>query len=234
MIKIAICDDSNIDANQLKSVCASCALPDKMEFYVYPSGQNLLSELAIRHFDIIFLDIDMPKSNGIEIGKAIRQEKENTIIIFCTSYPQYAIEAYDCEAFHYILKPCTRERIQDVLLRAINKLGLIRKYHSIKVQNKTIKIPISEIYYIEYCQKHIIYHLADRPVETTGRFSDIADELKKFGFYRIHQGYIINFEKVRDFKGYYAVLDNGQDVPISVRKKTEVLLAYAKYVEKLT
>ena len=234
MIKIAICDDSDTDANQLKSVCASCALPDTLEFYVYPSGQNLLAELTLRHFDIIFLDIDMPESNGIEIGKAIRQEKEHAIIIFCTSYPQYAIEAYDCEAFHYVVKPCTRDKIQNILVRAINKLRLTRKYHSVKVQNKILKLSISEIYYVEYCQKHIIYHLADRTIETTGRFSDINNELKKYGFYQIHQGYIVNFEKVRDFKGYTAVLEDGRDVLISVRKKSEVLLAYAKYVENLT
>ena len=234
MIRIAICDDSAMDAEHLKSVCESCELPDSPEISVYQSGQSLLAELSAGNFDVIFLDIDMPDSNGIEVGKAIRQEKENAIIIFCTSYPQYAIEAYDCEAFHYILKPCTRERIQDVLLRAINKLGMIRKYHSIKVQNKIIKIPISDIYYVEYCQKHILYHLTDRTIETTGRFSDIYDELKKFGFYQIHQGYIVNFEKVRDFKGFTAVLEDGRNVMISIRKKSDVLLAYAKFVEKLT
>ena len=234
MIRIAICDDSAMDAEHLKSVCQSCELPDTPKISVYQSGQSLLAELSAGNFDVIFLDIDMPDSNGIEVGKAIRQGKENAIIIFCTSYPQYAIEAYDCEAFHYILKPCARERIQDVLHRAINKLGVIRKYHNIKVQNKTIKIPISDIYYVEYCQKHILYHLTDRTIETTGRFSDIYDELKKFGFYQIHQGYIVNFEKVRDFKGYTAVLEDGRNVMISIRKKSDVLLAYAKFVEKLT
>ena len=234
MIRIAICDDSAMDAEHLKSVCQSCELPDTPKISVYQSGQSLLAELSAGNFDVIFLDIDMPDSNGIEVGKAIRQGKENAIIIFCTSYPQYAIEAYDCEAFHYILKPCARERIQDVLHRAINKLGVIRKYHSIKVQNKIIKIPISDIYYVEYCQKHILYHLTDRTIETTGRFSDIYDELKKFGFYQIHQGYIVNFEKVRDFKGYTAVLEDGRNVMISIRKKSDVLLAYAKFVEKLT
>ena len=234
MIRIAICDDSAMDAEHLKSVCQSCELPDTPKISVYQSGQSLLAELSAGNFDVIFLDIDMPDSNGIEVGKAIRQGKENAIIIFCTSYPQYAIEAYDCEAFHYILKPCARERIQDVLHRAINKLGVIRKYHNIKVQNKTIKIPISDIYYVEYCQKHILYHLTDRTIETTGRFSDIYDELKKFGFYQIHQGYIVNFEKVRDFKGFTAVLEDGRNVMISIRKKSDVLLAYAKFVEKLT
>ena len=234
MIRIAICDDSSTDAKRLRSVCESCDLPDTPEFKIYHYGQDLLAELAACNFDIIFLDIDMPEYNGIRVGKAIRQIKETAIIIFCTSYPQYAIEAYDCEAFHYILKPCTRERIQGILIRAINKLGLIRKYHSIKIHNKTIKVPISNIYYIEYCQKHVIYHLTDQKIETTGKFVDIYDELKKFGFYQIHQGYIVNFEKIRDFAGYTAILDDGRDVLISVRKKSEVLLAYAKYVEKLT
>lgn len=234
MIKIAICDDSAIDAKHLKSICESCDLPDKLEVSLFSNGESLLTALSVSNFDVIFLDIDMPRINGIDVGKAIRQEKEHAIIIFCTSYPQYAIEAYDCEAFHYVVKPCTRDKIQNILVRAINKLRLTRKYHSVKVQNKILKFSISEIYYVEYCQKHIIYHLADRTIETTGRFSDINNELKKYGFYQIHQGYIVNFEKVRDFKGYTAVLEDGRDVLISVRKKSEVLLAYAKYVENLT
>lgn len=233
MINIAICDDVQKDSKNLKSLCLACQLTDHLSFELYDSGNSLISNFSINKFDILFLDIDMPEHNGISIGKQIRALDKNVIIIFCTSYPQYAIEAYDCEAFYYILKPCSQEKLQQVLNRAVKKLGLLHTYHTIKIQNKSLRLPISEIYYIEYCQKHIIYHVNGKKYETTGKFSVVYDELKKYGFFQVHQGYIVNLAKVQDFKGYSAILENGQDVLISVRKKRDVLLAYAKYVEDL-
>lgn len=233
MINIGICDDVQKDCLYLKALCQHCQLTDTIKVETYLDGISLISAINKKKFDIIFLDIDMPEYNGISIGKQIREFNKNTIIIFCTSYPQYAIEAYDCEAFYYILKPCSQEKMQQVLTRAVKKLGLLHTYHTIKKQNKSLKLPISEIYYIEYCQKHILYHTYDKEYETTGKLSDVYDELRKYGFFQVHQGYIVNLAKVQDFKGYTAIMENGQEVLISVRKKRDVLLAYAKYVEDL-
>lgn len=60
------------------------------------------------------------------------------------------------------------------------------------------------------------------------------ESLSKYGFYQVHQGYIVNFAKVKDFDGYTVVLKNNDKVLISVRKKKEVLLAYSRYIEKLS
>ena len=231
MINIAICDDSIFDIEHLKSTCQLCDLPDEINIETFHSGMQFLKLYSGKKYDVVFLDIDMPEVSGIEIGKQIRKMDKSAIIIFCTNYPQYAINAYDCEAFHYLLKPCPKDKLEDVLKRAITKMGMIHKYHTVKIQNRVCNIPIADINYIEYCRKHIIYHTNDRNIETTGRFSDVNDELKKYGFYQIHQGYIVNLAKVRDIKGYSIVLDNGENVMISVRKKSDVLLAYAKYTE---
>ena len=234
MIKIAICDDCKKDLLCLDDLCRKCNLNDSIRVDLYNDGEKLLLHLNKNSFDIVLLDVDMPKLNGISLGKQIRMIDQNIIIIFCTSYPQYAIEAFDCEAFSYLLKPCTAEKVQEILLRATKKLGMIHKYHIIKIQNKTLRLPISEIYYIEYCQKHIIYHSSTKKYETTGKFFEVYNELKKYGFYQVHQGYIVNLSKVKDFNGYTVILDNDQKVLISVRKKRDVLLAYTKYVEELS
>lgn len=231
MIRIAICDDSSSDANNLKTTCEACNLPYSLDIRVYNCGKQLLADLPTNNYDIVFLDIDMPEQNGIQIGMKTRQLLNNSIIIFCTSYPQYAIEAFDCEPFHYLLKPISIEKLETVLNRAIAKYKITKKYLKIKIQNKVIQLPISEILYIEYCRKHILYHTENRVIETVGRFSDVLDELINYGFYQVHQGYIVNFAKVQDFCGYSVILNNGQSVMISVRKKSEVLLAYANYVE---
>ena len=231
MIKIAICDDFSNDAELLERYCKSCELSDSVKVYIFSNGFDLIKSYEKNKYDIIFLDVEMPNIDGINIGMKIRNIDKQTIIVFATSYPQYAIDAYECEAFHYILKPFSQDKIFTTLKRAVDKLGIIHKYHKIKIKNKTIQIPISDIYYIEYCRKHINYHLQNNVIVTTGKFSDVINELQKYGFYQVHQGFAVNLQKIKDIDKFTIILVNLEKVPISVRKKSEVLLAYAKYVE---
>ena len=231
MVKLAVCDDSSLDINKLISCLESCRFSEAIQITKFQSGELLVSAHKQNPFQIVLLDVDMPNLNGITVGKMLRKYDEKVLIIFTTSYPQYAIEAYDCEAFHYLLKPISTQKLETVINRAIHKCCLNKKYIKIKIQNKVIQLPIREILYIEYCRKHILYHTENRVIETVGRFCDVLDELIKYGFYQVHQGYIVNFAKVQDFCGYSVILNNGQSVMISVRKKSAVLLAYANYVE---
>ena len=233
MLRIAICDDSPSDAKALQQLCQLCELPSSMDISIFTSGEQFLETHLKNKYDIVFLDVDMPQVSGITIGNQLREKDKQVIIIFSTSYPQYAIDAYDCEAFHYLLKPCTQDKLENTLKKAIVKLKITHKYHKVKIHNQTHYIPITEINYIEYCRKHIIYHTNNKSIETTGKFADVIAELQKYGFYQIHQGYIVNLSKVRDIKDYSLILTNNESVMISVRKKKEVLLAYAKHMENL-
>jgi len=232
MIKIAICDDSLLDAMSLEKLCKKCDSLYELKVHTFTDTKLFLSAHQKNLYDIVFLDIEMPNQSGIELGKQLRKMNEKTIIIFSTSYPQYAIEGYDCEAFQYLLKPIAHEKLQDTLNRATHKISVSRQYHSIKIHNVVRRLPISEIYFIEYCRKHVIYHMKNEQIETTGRFSDVIQDLQKYGFYQIHQGYIVNFDKVKDIREYSIILNDDRTVMISVRKKKEVILAYTKYVEK--
>ncbi len=233
-MKIAICDDSLADAKHLYEICSqSPILPDSV-IDIFTSSAELLNkyENNTADFDILFLDVEMPELNGITLGKKIKSLSKNTIIVFTTGYPQFAIEAFDCEALHYILKPCTKEKVFSVLEKAFCKYQIQHQYHIVKVRNQTYRIPIRDIYYIECCKKHVIYHLKDRTVETVAKLSSAYEALSDLGFYQVHQGYIVNFDKVFEFKDFSVVLDDKRTVMMSVRKKNEVLMAYAKYAAR--
>lgn len=232
MIKIAICDDSLHDATSLEKLCKVCDTLYEYKIHTFTDTNLFLTAHQKSCYDIVFLDIEMPNQSGIELGKQLRSINEKTIIIFSTSYPQYAIEGYDCEAFRYLLKPISKEKLEYTLNLATNKISISHQYYSIKIHNIVRRIPISDIYFIEYCQKHIIYHMKNEQIETTGRFSDVIQDLQKYGFYQIHQGYIVNLDKIKDIREYSVILEDNRAVMISVRKKKEVVLAYTKYVEK--
>lgn len=231
MFKLAICDDSKRDAEYLQQLCSKYTEEMDLSISVFLNGTELLSEHSKSAFDIVLLDVDMPNSNGLEIGKTIHTTDSQTIIIFVTSYPQYAIEAYDCEAFHYLLKPCDSQKLYQVLNRAISKLKVTKKYHLIKVQGETIKLKISDIYYIECCRKHIIYHTKNDEYDTIGTLSETYALLKEYGFFQVHQGFLVNFEKIKCYGKSNIILDNDRTVMMSVRKKKETLIAYARYLE---
>jgi DNA-binding LytR/AlgR family response regulator len=234
MLRIAICDDSEKDANSLKHFCEASNDIEKLSITVFNNGLDLLKSHSQNRFDILFLDVDMPEIDGISIGKEIRKTDHSSIIIFVTAYPEYAIVGYECEAFFYLLKPASLSKIESVLKRAISKIGLAHKTHAIKIQNRTVALPITDIYYVECCRRHIIYHTEAGEYTTTEKLSSVYESLSKYGFYQVHQGYIVNFAKVKDFDGYTVVLKNNDKVLISVRKKKEVLLAYSRYIEKLS
>ena len=233
MIKIAICDDSPCDAAYLEKLCNKCDMLYELKTQTFTNTELFLYTHQKDPYDIVFLDIEMPHQSGIELGMQLKKINQQTIIIFSTSYPQYAIEGYNCEAFQYLLKPVSEEKLQTTLRRAIRKISILHQYHCVKIRNTVQRIPISEILFIEYCRKHIIYHNKNNLIETTGRFSDVIDELQKYGFYQIHQGYIVNLAKIKSIQGYSVILEDNTSVLVSVRKKSSVLLAYAKYLEDL-
>ena len=228
-MKIAICDNSITDARTL----ADCCSDGEHTTEVFHSGAKLYDAICSgNRYDLIFLDVDMPDMNGIETGKAIRDSDPDVIIVFVTSYSQFALEAYECEAFNYLLKPATKEKITNVITRVNQKAKQIRHYHIIKTKGKSIRLNVSDIYYVECLRKHVIYHTNDRTHDTIGNISDAYRALCDYNFIQIHQGYIVNLEKIVDFDDKFVILDNGSKVEISVRKRKETLLKYAQYLER--
>lgn len=231
MFELAICDDSKSDAEYIRQLCLEYKKETDISVSVFLHGSALISEHSKSAFDIVLLDVDMPGSNGLELAKTIHKSTPQTIIIFVTSYPQYAIEAYDCEAFHYLLKPCDSQKLYQVINRAISKLIMTKKYHLIKSRGETVRLNLSDIYYIECCRKHIIYYTKDDKYDTIDTLNNVYGQLKEYGFYQVHQGFIVNFENVSRFDKYSVILNNGTEVMVSVRKRKESINAYLKYVE---
>ena len=232
-MKIALCDDIKEDLERLESIILNSGLLNKEDIYVFSSSIELLESVEKNGgYDIVFLDVDMPQLNGIQLGKKLREKNPDVAVIFQTGFPQYAIEGYECEALRYILKPVTPEKIEQALERALSVIRSRNHYVMVKLRKSVHRIFIREILYVECCRRHIIYHLRDRDIDTIGVLSEVYESLRNHGFYQVHQGYIVNFDKIYDFKGYDIILEGGVTVPVSVRKKAEVMQEYVKYLER--
>ncbi len=186
-MKIAICDDSRDHSSTLEKILASYHKTKDAEISIYSDPQDMVADITKgKQYEVAFLDIDMPGMNGIELGKVVKENSKSTFIVIVTSYPQYAINAYDCEAFHYLLKPIELEKLMAVVDKILIKYKELHKYHVIKIKTEQIRIPIKDLYYVECCKKHIIYHLKNKRYETIETLTDVYEALKDYGFYQVH------------------------------------------------
>lgn len=232
---IAICEDVRSEQIKLYNRLKQTELfsNTNCEFSFFNKGDDLIKDYEEgKRYDLIFLDVDMPGFNGIETGKLINSFANETIIIFFTNYEQYALDAFDCNAFHYLLKNASEEKFNSVICKAIEKHKLYHHYMIIKTKNGTYKLNASDIYYIECVQKHLYFHMKDNYYITTQKLYEVYGLLSSAGFYQVHQGYIVNFDKIKSIKYSEITLDNDKKVAISVRRYSEVVKAYNEYIER--
>ncbi|MCY6957533.1 LytR/AlgR family response regulator transcription factor [Clostridium brassicae] len=157
--------------------------------------------------NIIFLDISMPKLDGMALGKILNNFEKKIIIVFITAYKEYAVNAFEIEAFDYILKPYSEERIVRTLKRLERQEKSIDKCMSNKITLKQDnKLKVINIYDICYCEAHeretIIYIAKEKFVEHSS-ISEFYKKLPRKSFFKCHRSYIVNIEKITEIAPWF-------------------------------
>jgi len=232
-VRIAICDDEKIIREELKSVLTSIdVFPIEAMVIDCPSGATLIANHVEHPFDIIFLDIEMKGVSGLEAGHMIRNTDRNVIIIFLTSHQQYVFQSFRTEAFDFILKPITKEKISDVFSRALQKYKEQHHIVHIKWMDSTWVIDVSSIVYLESNRRQITFVTKDERYACIGRLSDYESRLVPYGFLRCHQSFLINMNYIKSIENTAITTTYNQDVHMSVRKKQYCLKAFSNFLVK--
>lgn len=232
-MKIAICDDNPAERSALKRRLDAMGELTGAEYRFFSDGEELICEYEKgERYDLVFLDVEMGRVDGINAGNYISSVDGGAMIIFVTSYPQYAIEAFDCNAFHYLLKSSDDDRFNSVIRRALQHYKKDHRFYTLATKDGMVRLPLSDIYYVECFRKHLYFYTADATYVTKSTLKDAIAALQPFDFYQVHQGYVVNFEKVVQIIGGEMILDNGMRVSISVRKHTDVIHAYSRFIER--
>lgn len=231
-MRIAICDDDRAERTAVRQMIGEVSVAKTAVIDDFEDGNLLLKAQGVKPYDIIFMDVDMPERTGIEIGKQLRMNDSGTILIFVTGYPQYAIEAYDCDAFHYLLKPLHFEKFEQILLKAVNKYNTLHARITLETSNGIIVLPDHEICYVECMRKNLIYHTSDGSYTVRDTLSNAMTVLLPHGFCQTHQGFIVNLNMIRKISTNEALLTNGMKVMISVRRQKEVERIFTDFLEK--
>lgn len=214
MLSIAVCDDMPIECAELAERIENILDNVGTEFSLkrFFDGKELLK--CVESFDIIFLDIKMPEISGMELAKQMRENDRGSIIVFVTSAKEYVYEAYDVEAFHFLLKPVNEDKLKNVLKKAVVKVTacnnedflIISSKHQIK------KILLIDILYIESVGRTVKIHCTDGIIETYRQIGDLEQTLSDKHFFRCHKSFLLNLEYVSRFDKAEIVMENGDTV----------------------
>lgn len=171
----------------------------------FTNAFDALALLEKETLDLLFLDIQMPELNGLELSRLVGTQVK---VIFTTAFEQYAVEGFKVDALDYLLKPISYPEFLRAAHKALRWKEMAEAAFSLEVReiadalfvrsgNKFVKVQLSHILYIEGMQDYVKIYLDDnsQPVVTLNTMKDFEESLS-FPFLRIHRSYIINFDKV--------------------------------------
>lgn len=237
MINIALIDDNLNDLNTLKSFIDKYTESDELDSHIevnittYNDSTLFLNENNFK-YDLIFLDIEMPKINGISLAKRIREKDSNVGLVFITNMAQYAINGYEVSAIDYILKPLDYYDFALKFNKIINfvKRNISNYIYLKSVENNLIKVDVNEIIYVEIFSHYLIYHLENREIKVRGTISEAENNLSNYYFSRISKSFLINLKHVINIKLDNVLLTGNIELIISRLRKKDFLEAFYKYL----
>lgn len=150
--------------------------------------------------DLIFLDIQMPHINGIQLLKSLEKPP---MAIFSTAFNEYAVEGFELEAIDYLLKPFDIKRFQKAVKKADELFSLKKSseplaepFIFVKADYQMLKINISSILFIEGWDDYIKIYVSEKPILTLMSLKSIMEQLPQQDFVRVHRSYIVPIKKI--------------------------------------
>ena len=236
-MKIAICDGSLQDLEQLKSLLFSCVKNyGSIEIYPYTSGEQILEDYTKRgfRFEMVFLETQLPRMNGLETAGQIMKHHPGTLLFFVTASQEYVFAGYEVRAFRYILKPYSSEELKRHFLVALMELQDEEKRYSIHTKAAILTYNPDDILFLESDRRQVFATTLKERVGFYSKLSVEEEKLKGFGFVRVHQGYLVNMAHIKTIIDNTVILTNDMQLPISKSKKKEALNQYTNYLTEFT
>lgn len=231
-MNIAICDDIKeyrlsiecFTNEYMKTHHIDCSIDN------FSSGIDLLN--SNKKYNIIFLDIELGDSNGIDIAKKLQLKNRNTIILIVTSYHQYLDDAMDINVTRYIDKPVTQNRINSSLDKAISLINEnIIIIHT--KDNITLKLFQKDIVYVETKLKKVTIYTKNENYIVKETLKQLKDLLNASYFAIPHNSYIVNLNYIKSFKRDEITLIEpfqNENISVAMRKQPEFKRKFLDYI----
>lgn len=180
----------------------------------FDDGLDVLKYLQNHQPDVIFLDINIPSLDGVLLAQNISKFAHRPLIVFITAYKEHAVEAFELEAFDYILKPYHEMRIITMLRKLENTLqqaasggaeNLRSQVHTINLikDERIIVTDINDIYYAEAHEKMTFVYTRREEYVMSMNITEFCSRLPEEAFFRCHRSYCVNLSKIREIEPWF-------------------------------
>jgi DNA-binding LytR/AlgR family response regulator len=205
---------------------------------VATNAKEALKKAAINEYQAVFLDIDMPDMNGLELAQILAKEYEHLSLVFATAHPGYALEAFELYSVDYILKPYDEERIKKTVRRLADKTGLSQSEPAIPIKTKDqmLFLKPDHILYAETRGNENIIMTLHRNYVIREDINALDVRLQPYNFFRCHRSYLVNLKHIKEIipsgRTYQIILDSEDNIPLS-RKYERVLRTKLQQKQKV-
>lgn len=181
----------------------------------FDDGLDVLKYLQTHEVDVIFLDINIPSLDGVLLAQNISKFSHKPLIVFITAFKEHAIEAFELEAFDYILKPYHEMRIVTMLRKLENTLHQAQMLsnpevprpatHTVNLvkDERIIVTDIDDIYYVEAHEKMTFVYTRREEYVMSMNITEFCSRLPEESFFRCHRSYCVNLSKIREIEPWF-------------------------------
>lgn len=227
MLKIAICEDEKRYADDLEWCLQVWATNtgNNIKTRKFDNGIPLLSCIDVNGmFDVIFLDVEMDKMNGLETAAKIREKDFVTTLIFVSQYESYYKEAYNVHPFHFLSKPINSKKLEETMDSFMVMKRQAIETFTFNINKARYSLQLNDIIYFYSESRHVTAVCKEQKYTFYRKLNDVQKELEKKDnrFLRIHQSYLVNMKYVKEFHYREVVLFNGQSLYISKENRRKM------------
>jgi Response regulator of the LytR/AlgR family len=238
-MKIAIIEDEQVHAELLAGYLRDWGVQEDVHVMIqyYTSAENFLLEWETeRDFDVLFVDIQMKKMNGMEMAKTVRRRDVDISIIFTTGISEYIGEGYEVGAVHYLLKPISRDKIRECMDK-VRERNCDIHYLLVHAGDETYKLAAERINYVEArghgCEIEIVKGKKDKKeterIEVSESISELERRMGDWGMIRCHRSYLCGLANIHHIGRTEISFDSGSRIPVSRRMYKDVNQAFIRY-----
>ena len=236
-LSFSICDDNNEHIEEIKNTISKLGESHQVKVDSYTTAGELLQGLerakatdkSLPNF--VLVDIELPDIDGIELGKKIKELYPQIVLVFITSYVEYAVKGYEAKADRYLLKPISLKDIEGMVQDYLREQTKVKRL-ILKDKEQEHLIFVKDIMYISAEDKCTILYTDNNKYIDYKSLNDYEKLLGDYGFFRIHRKYLINMYHHRSLSKGFVTLSNDVVLPLSRRREVQYREKLLKMLEK--
>ncbi len=236
MFRVAICEDEKVildfESSLVNEWAAGAGCPLELDTYI-SSEQFLFESEDKAPYDLLIFDIQMKNMNGMELAKKLRERGCDSVIIFVTGVPDYAIEGYEVGAVRYILKPVKPELLKELLDSVWKERQKKTEDFFVLGQGADLeKISFEKIIYIEARGHYVFMKGLDFEREWKAGFAETAAAFEGKGFFCLRRGLLVNLAHVERITRTDCVMEGGESLPVARGLYKDLNQAFIEFFKK--